>query len=156
MVRNGIDLIALIYLATALICFIPYFQFGHPILVAAGLIYSTPSFLIVGGLVLRKGWGRKLAIILSPLLILGVLPLLFKKQLTFVFSIPSIAVTYSPTAALSFRGLFVGLIVGHLVSILYLLRGSVKGVFQRGIPAEEEKEGSEGLDPNARKEDAGG
>lgn len=140
MVRKGINFISLIYLATAFICFIPYFQFSHPILIAAGLIYATPSFLIAVGLVLRREWGRKLAITLSPLLILVVFPLLFKKQLTFIFSFPSIAVTYSRTAALSFKGLFFSLIAGHLVSVLYLLRGSVKDAFQRERPQEEPEE----------------
>lgn len=157
MVRKGIGLIALIYLATALICFIPYFQFSHPILIAAGLVYAAPSFLVAVGLILRRGWGRKLAILFSPLLIFVVLPLLFKRQLTFIFSFPSVAVTYSPTEAPSFKGLFVGLIVGHLVSIVYLLRGSVKDAFQRERPGEEEPKGESGdLDLNPKKEDAGG
>jgi len=155
MVRKGIDLIALIYFATALLCFIPYFQFSHPILIAAGLVYAAPSFLVAVGLVLRKEWGRKLAIILSPLLIFVVLPLLFKRELTFVFSFPSVAVTYSRTAVLSFKGLFAGLIAGHLVSISYLLRGSVKEAFLRERSGgENEKE--EGGDLNAEEKDEGG
>lgn len=137
MVRKGIDFIALFYFATALICFVPYFQFGHPVLIAAGLFYAIPSFVTGGGVALRREWGRKLAMVLSPLLILVVLPLLFKKQLTFVFSLPfRIAMTYPPSSVLSFKGLFGALIIGHLVSVLYLLRGPVKGAFQQGSAGE--------------------
>lgn len=154
MIRKGIGFIALLYLATALICFVPYFQFGHPILIAAGFIYAVPSFIVAGGVVLKKEWGRKLAIILSPLLILAVLPLLFKKQLTFVFSFPfSIAVTYSPPSARSFKGLFVSLIVGHFISIIYLLRGSVKSAFEGKRAEGEPKEGSAEIELNAGKEE---
>ncbi len=159
MIRRGIDFVALFYLSTALICFLPYFQFDHPILVAAGLIYAIPCVIIAGGLALRRAWGRKLAILFSSFLILVVFPLLFKKQLTFVFSFPfSIAVTYPPGSVLSFKGLFGTLIVGHLLSMFYLLRGSVRRAFQRER-AEEEKpkeEGSGDIDLDTGKEENAG
>ena len=135
MVRRGIDFIALFYLATALICFIPYFQYGHPILIAAGLIYAVPFFMISGGLALRKEWSWKLAVVTSSLLIFVVLPLLFRKKLAFVFPLPySIQMTYPPSSAFSFRGLFGGLIFVHFVTVLYLFRGSVKEVFTLRAP----------------------
>ncbi|TAK01643.1 MAG: hypothetical protein EPO39_14095, partial [Candidatus Manganitrophaceae bacterium] len=95
MARKGIDVITLFYLATALICFVPYLQYGHPILIVSGLIYAIPFFVVGGGLALRKEWSRKLARITSSLIILVVLPLLFKKKLVFVFSLPYvISMTY--------------------------------------------------------------
>ncbi len=137
MVRKEIDWIALFYLATALVCFVPYFQYGHPILIGAGLIYAIPFFVVGGGLALRKEWGWKLAMVSSPLLILVVLPLLFKKQLVFVFPLPyAISMTYPPSSVLSFKGLFGGLVAGHFVAALSLLRASVKGAFQQGSAEE--------------------
>jgi len=131
-VRKSIDLVALFYLATALICFLPYFQYGHAILIAAGLIYAIPFFVVGIGLALRKGWGRRLGMIASPLLILVVLPMLFKKHLTFIFSFPySIAITYPPSSALAVKGLFGGLIIGHLMMLLFLLIKSVREEFQQ-------------------------
>lgn len=131
MARKGIDLIALFYLGTALVCFLPYFQYGHPLLIAAGLIYALPSFTVGGGLALRKAWSRKLAMVTSSLLVVVVFPLLFKKQLVFVFAFPlSISVTYPSSSFLFFKGLFGGLIAGHLVTVFYLLRESSKRAFE--------------------------
>lgn len=140
MVRKGIDLAALFYIATALVCFIPYFQYGHPLLIASGLIYALPFFLVGGGLALRKIWSRKLAITTSVLLILVILPLLFKKKLSFAFSFPFfISVTYPPSSVRFFKGLFGGLIIGHVATVLYLLRGSIKEAFQQGSAGREEE-----------------
>lgn len=157
MLRRGINLVALFYLATALICFVPYFQFDHPLLIATGLIYAVPSFVIAGGVVLRRAWGRKLAMILSPLLVLAVLPLMVKKQPTFVFSFPfRIAVTYPPSSAVAFKWFFGLLLMGHLVSMFYLLRGRVREEFQQKSAGEEDpKEGDQVLDPNVGEEGNG-
>lgn len=158
MVRRGIDLVALFYLATALICFVPYLQFDHPLLFAAGLIYAVPSLVIAGGVALRRAWGRKLAMVFSPLLIFVVLPLMFKKQPTFVFSFPfRIAVTYPPSSAVSFKWFFGLLLIGHFVSMFYLLRGAVKEEFQKKSAGEEDpEERDQALDLNAGKEGNGG
>lgn len=132
MARKGIDVITLFYLATALICFVPYLQYGHPILIVSGLIYAIPFFVVGGGLALRKEWSRKLARITSSLIILVVLPLLFKKKLVFVFSLPYvISMTYPPSSVLFFKGLFGALIIGHLVTALSL-RGAGGGALQQG------------------------
>ncbi|MGB3942706.1 MAG: hypothetical protein WBK96_14570 [Candidatus Manganitrophaceae bacterium] len=128
--RKGIDLAALFYLTTAVVCFVPYFQYGHPLLIGAGMVYGLPFTVVAGGLALRKEWGRKLALLLSPFFILAVLPLLFKRRLTFVFSLPfSVGVTYPPESALFFKGMFGLLIAGHFAVILYLFRGGVRTQF---------------------------
>ena len=139
MVRKGIDLVALFYLATALVCFVPYFQYGHSLLILAGLIYGIPFFVGGGGLALRREWSRKFAMIASSLLVWVVLPLLFRKQLVFHFSYPlSVSITYPPSSVFSFKGLFGGLILGHIATVVYFARGSVREAFQRRAT---EKEG---------------
>lgn len=129
MPRKGIDLVALFYFITGLACLIPYFQYGHFILFGSGMMYALPFLVVGGGLGLRKEWGRKLAILLSPLLVLIVLPLLFRKQLTFVYAFPWVGVTYPPSSAATFRGFFGLMMAGHLIALIYLLRGDIKAAF---------------------------
>ncbi|MBI3805806.1 MAG: hypothetical protein HY282_18795 [Nitrospirae bacterium] len=130
MARKGVDLIALFYLLTAVACFLPYFQYGDGLLLGSGLVYAIP-FLTVGvGLGLRRDWGQKLAVLLSPLSILVVIPLLFREKLTFVYALPWVSVTYPSSSAFEFRGCFGFLIAGHFLSLIYLLRETVKAQFQ--------------------------
>jgi hypothetical protein len=130
MSRKGMSAIAFLYLVTVLICFLPFYHFRYSILLIPALMYALPFVVIGWGLMRRRGWGRKLAILTSVIVILTVGPLLLKRKLTVVFPFPFLmSVTYPPDAAVPFKTLLGTLVGGHLFCLIYLVRRSAKEWF---------------------------
>jgi len=128
--RNGINGIFIFYFLTALVYFLPFYHYRYFILLVPGLIYAIPFVVIGWGLAKEKVWGRKLAILMSVIVILTVAPLLLKKRLTIVFPFPYLmSVTYPPSAAAPFKAIMGILTVGHLGCLFYLLRRPVRERF---------------------------
>lgn len=134
---KGIGAIILLYLFTAAVCLLPVYHFESTVLIAPGLAYALPFAIIGWGLHRRREWGRKLALMMSFMLLLIVLPILTKKNPTFIFSIPySVAITYPSSSASAFKGTFGTLILGHSIAALYLLSPPCRREFQKSFPEE--------------------
>lgn len=130
MSRTGRSAIVLIYFLSMLTCFLPFYHYGYFILLVPASIYALPFAVIGWGLLRRQAWARKLALMLSVVVILTAAPLLVKKKLTILFPFPYLmSVTYPASAAAAFKTIIGTLIGGHLFILIYLLRGSVRERF---------------------------
>jgi len=128
--RKGTNGIALFFFLSLLTCFLPFYHYGYFILLVPALIYALPFAVIGWGLLRRREWARKLALLLSVIVVLTAAPLLTKRKLTIVFAFPYLmSVTYPSSSAVPFKTIVGTLIGGHLLILVYLLRGSVKEKF---------------------------
>lgn len=130
MSRKGTNGIAFFYLLSMLACFLPFYHYRYFILLVPAIIYALPFAVIGWGLLRQQAWGRKLALLLSVIVVLVALPLLMKRKLTIVFAFPYLmSVTYPPEAAVPFKTIVGTLVGGHLFCLIYLLRRSVRDRF---------------------------
>lgn len=130
MSRKGTNGIAFFYFLSMLTCFLPFYHYRYFILLVPALIYAVPFVVIGWGLWRQQEWARKLALLLSVIVVLVVTPLLLKRRLTIVFAFPYLmSVTYPSSSAVPFKTIVGILIGGHLFCLIYLLRRSVKDRF---------------------------
>lgn len=133
---KGINNVVIFYFLTALVGFLPFYHYRYPILLVPAVVYAFPFAVIGWGLIKRRAWGRKLAILISLIAILTAAPLVTKKKLSVVFPFPYLmSVSYPSSSAASFKSLFGVLTVGHLFCLIYFFRRPVKERFsQESVP----------------------
>lgn len=128
--RKGTSGIAFFYFLSMLTCFLPFYHYRYFILLVPAFIYAVPFAVIGWGLWRQQAWARKLALLLSAIVVLVAFPLLLKRRLTIVFPFPYLmSVTYPSSAAFLFKTIVGTLVGGHLFCLIYLLRRSVKERF---------------------------